>query len=481
MRNRLLFFARALPFLAALAFFFQSVPSALAGPDFFGVKMKSEDFARNIALQDNIKIPDFTNDRPGTDKSIYAYAYTSSFLGRGRGLSIQVFNHSDRSMSVARLFRECVVVTRDGRRFDRSEPEMEWHRDELKAGEDAVFNVTFPGVDLKKEDIHLIIFSFELGETNIYLFPLGPRQPLGTKVTPLPSQKKSILAKLTDKIDKLLPDKQSPAPKKAAPMKESKQSVPPRATKSETKKPAEVKKTSEVKNDGMSHPLIAKCITPVKLVQSLFRGLSNGFKKDDCVGCGDSAPAQEAASTEIVESAKEDTSKAEVVKKDVVKEERPPAQEVPRVADKEVPPAYPLVKEEQVLNGTNYNFGPDYRERIQQAETETHETLYRERPWSLDNPDTEWVRREAYQMQKNVVPRHEAEVLIVNAQYGFIVFDAGLRDGVAADRIVSVYRQGRRIAKVMVNKVRDKISAGMLLPEWATRETVQVGDIVGLE
>ena len=65
--------------------------------------MKSEDFARNVMLQENYLSPDFTNDRPGTDKRVYAFGYTSTFLGRGRGLSITVYNHSDASIATVGL------------------------------------------------------------------------------------------------------------------------------------------------------------------------------------------------------------------------------------------------------------------------------------------------------------------------------------------------------------------------------------------
>ena len=214
---------------------------ANAAPDFFGVKMKSEDFAKNIALQENIKIPDFTNDRPGTDKRIYAYAYTSSFLGRGRGLSIQVYNHSDRDISTERLYRECVVVTRDGRRFERSQPEMEWRRDVLPSGADTTFNMVFPGVDLKNEDVSMIIFSFGLGETNIFLFPLGPRTPPVVKAKVSPKQKVEKKSRPKKVLEKKAPEKKK---------------VPPKVVAAAPEKKTEPVKTSE-------HTLLAKCVTQI--------------------------------------------------------------------------------------------------------------------------------------------------------------------------------------------------------------------------
>ena len=138
--------------------------------------MKGEDFARNVMVRENNLVPDYSNDRPGTDKRIYAYAYASTYLGGGRGLSIVVYNHSDKDISTEQLFRECVVIAKNGYRYDRSEVEMQWRRDVLRAGQDATFNISFPGIDLRKADIRMIIFSFGLGETNLYLFPLESKQ-----------------------------------------------------------------------------------------------------------------------------------------------------------------------------------------------------------------------------------------------------------------------------------------------------------------
>jgi hypothetical protein len=89
-------------------------------------------------------------------------------------------------------------------------------------------------------------------------------------------------------------------------------------------------------------------------------------------------------------------------------------------------------------------------------------------------------RKWAYQQNPGVLPRDSAQVVIVNPNNIFIVFDAGLEDGVVPNAIVSVLRDGRRVGKAMTQKVRDRITAAVLLPEWRTLEKVQVGDTVSL-
>ena len=191
---------------------------AQATPDFYGVKMKSEDFARNLMLVENNRVPDFSNDRPGTDKHVYAYAYVSSAIGGGRGVSLDVFNHSDDTIATDKLFRDLAIVTWDGTRYDRSETEMMWARGKLGPGEEATFNFKFPGVRIPKEEIRLIVCSFDLGETMIFLFPLKSREKIATA----PQNKKSV--------------EKTPAP-----------FAQPAAK------------------------LLSGCVTPIKLVQSFFR------------------------------------------------------------------------------------------------------------------------------------------------------------------------------------------------------------------
>jgi hypothetical protein len=318
---------------------------AVAAPDFYGVKMKSEDFAQDVFLIEQPKIPDFTNQRPGTDKRVYAYGYMSSFLGGGKGIAIEVFNHSDAPLATDKLFRELTVVTYSGERYDRAETEMMWSRRVLKPGQRATFNFKFPGVRIHKDEVRLIICSFDMGQTTLFLFPLRP------------------------------PEKTAPAPE-----------------------------------------------------------------------------SDEAAKKEAMTKA----------------------------LDKMIPPQYPLVKPEQIIEGVRYQFSPDFRKEVQGAQKDVEAVVYRDRPWSLDKPDRLFEHLERTGAKGKGLPRREAKVLIVNKDYGFVVVDAGFENGFGKNVILDVFRAGRRVGKVMVTKPRDKMAGAVVLPEWRTRDEIRVGDIVGM-
>ncbi len=410
--TRWFLFRRALPL--ALVFFALAIP-AQAAPDFYGVKMKSEDFAQDVFLIENNKIADFSNNRPGTDKSVYAYGYTSSVVGGGHGFSVQVFNHSDKEIGTEKLFRELVIVTYDGRRYDRSETEMMWSRESLGPGKEATFNFKFPGIRIAIDEIRMVIFSFDLGNTSIYLFPL--RVPEAPRI-------------VKEKVRK---------PKKIASIKASqKKEAPKNLSNNEKSKKDEEKK--------IAAPF---CPAPIKALQSFFQDVGervSGKKEPELPV----SPEEEKQPDVLVE-------------------------EVPVVAAAE----YPLVKPEQVIEGAHYHFRPDFRKRVQESHQLVEKKVFRDRSWSLDDPDRLFTR-EAAANPTSGFPRREANVVIVNPEYGFVVLDAGLESGFGKNSILDVLRNGRRIGKVMITKPRDKISGAVILPEWRTRDEIRSGDIVGM-
>lgn len=72
---------------------------------------------------------------------------------------------------------------------------------------------------------------------------------------------------------------------------------------------------------------------------------------------------------------------------------------------------------------------------------------------------------------------YPARVQHVNSIYGFIVVNAGIRDGLKNGTVLNVIRDKRLIGRAVVEKARDKSSAAIILPEWTT-ERVEAGDFV---
>jgi len=348
-------------FLALFLGSFLAFPkNALADFDFYGTKMKSEDFARNILQEKNLT-QDFINQQPGVDKRIYAFGHLNSFWGRSHGVDITVHNQSDRPLATERLLRECFVWTKDGKRYDQSQPAMEWRVEILEPAHEAEFSFDFQDVNFRTQDIQMIQLSFGLGETKIFLFPVAK-----------PAPAKLIEKKTPEKIE-LKQKTPKEAPKAvSAPVKLT--------TSASLTTPKEVKKSEPNKETQKETPKKTflpkgECVTPVKAFQSFFQGLG-----EKIVSANTPKPGQAAS-----------------------------------------------------------------------------------------KPETK------------LLSAGTAKVIEVNPNYFFIVFNAGFKDGVAPNSIVSVSRHGCLVGKVTASKVRDDISAAVILPEWRTKDGIRVGDIVSFD
>ncbi len=449
--------------------------------------MKSEDFARDVTVRESLTIPDFANDRPGTDKRIYAQAYTSSTIGAGRGVSLHIFNHSDKPLATEKLFRELIIVTKDGDRYDRSETEMMLTQELIEPGKDATFNYTFPGVKIPKDEIEMIICSFGLGETKIFLFPMPPTE----EPVPVKKEARPYLGDLL-KDWNFLKNRSGSSDAKSRQLQAEVQAhdgKPEFKTEKRTIKKKIKKKirkpiyedTSKLSADekpyDANHPITQACRTPIKMVQSFFRNMSkntpdSGRKiiRYEDVEVEEEVDEVVYDKVLIQQKKKADASTSDATRFSVTKEQM----------DKELPKVYPLVKSEQVIEGIKYNFSPESGRIIHEGEVETKRIVEQERPWTLEAPPAKWERHQRIDLRKDFQPRSRAEVVVYDREHNFIVFNAGLEDGFGKDMLVDIMQDGKRIAKAMVIKPRDHICGALLLPEWQTAKTVKLGDIVGI-
>ena len=69
------------------------------------------------------------------------------------------------------------------------------------------------------------------------------------------------------------------------------------------------------------------------------------------------------------------------------------------------------------------------------------------------------------------------EIEHVDAIYGFIVINAGRQDGMREKTVLNVLRDKKIIGKAVVQQVKDRVSAAILLPEWSKGE-IKPGDLV---
>ncbi len=174
-------------FLLAVFFLSKNAAGAYASQaDFYGIKMTSEHYAKGLVIDQSEDAPRFGVEKPGMDKRVFATGNLTNFLG-ARGIEIHVFNGSDQEISSHFDYAEYTVVTKDGERHLMKPPRMAFASTETIApNKSATFGPVFEGGAIKKEDIRMVICSFDLGDIKIFLLPLTKKEI--KPVLPAPAQ-----------------------------------------------------------------------------------------------------------------------------------------------------------------------------------------------------------------------------------------------------------------------------------------------------
>src|SRR3989338_1507347 len=91
-----------------------------------------------------------------------------------------------------------------------------------------------------------------------------------------------------------------------------------------------------------------------------------------------------------------------------------------------------------------------------------------------DAPDVKLGRIVVQKSSGNV-----ARVEHVDKNYGFILINAGSKDGIKQGAVLNVVRDSRLVGKAVVQKLRATLSAALVLPEY-TRAEIEPRDLVSL-
>ncbi|MCM8782660.1 MAG: hypothetical protein NC828_06410, partial [Candidatus Omnitrophica bacterium] len=79
--------------------------------------------------------------------------------------------------------------------------------------------------------------------------------------------------------------------------------------------------------------------------------------------------------------------------------------------------------------------------------------------------------------QKNVISGAKGEVLVINKKYDFAVVNLGENDGLEVGMNLGIYRDGRLLAVLVVEKVHTSMAAAKIPPEWKSAD-IKEGDTV---
>ena len=112
------------------------------------------------------------------------------------------------------------------------------------------------------------------------------------------------------------------------------------------------------------------------------------------------------------------------------------------------------------------------KEAVVSGETESESSSDSDGLW-LSDIDT--VRLGKIVIRK--ISGKAAVVEHINAPYGFVVINAGTKDGLSKDSVINILRDRKLMGKAVVQKARDSVSAAVILPEW-TKGEIKEGDVI---
>ena len=144
--------------------------------DFYGIKMRSERASKDFRMKPTSDESFRYSYRKSTmENEIYAYGhleYVDYIPHKISSLRVTIINESERPISIEHSFAAFTLVTKEGERFDLK-PSMTFYPANkfLKPKSQETFALALGKHAIQKEDIEKVICSFELGETQIILFP----------------------------------------------------------------------------------------------------------------------------------------------------------------------------------------------------------------------------------------------------------------------------------------------------------------------
>ncbi len=137
-------------------------------PDFRGLRLPSEGHAEDL-LDAGLKKETFT----GSSEKISAIANAEYFLGEISGFWIQLSNQSGRPIVMDQRFADYTLLTKTGERLVLLGPTVSYYptNEKLNPKGRMSFSIRLGRPKLRREDIRMIVCSFDLEKTKVYLFP----------------------------------------------------------------------------------------------------------------------------------------------------------------------------------------------------------------------------------------------------------------------------------------------------------------------
>ena len=159
-----------------------------AEQDFYGIQMKNEFWAQNLVLGTGPAAdPRDLSQGPVLNHRVHAEASLTSAANERLDFRVNVINGSDSEISSDYRYRDFFIYTKDGRRYSLIDENDDSRLNTIAPGSSKIFSPSLGNLRLQNEEVRMVHCSFDLGRTEIFLFPWSKKEQINQLKSPAPS------------------------------------------------------------------------------------------------------------------------------------------------------------------------------------------------------------------------------------------------------------------------------------------------------
>ncbi len=163
--------------------------SCRAEQDFYGIQIKNDAWAKNLVLGMNLAVdPKDLQEGPVLDHAIHAEASLKPIGNERIDFRVNVINDSTTPVSSNYEERDFFIYTKDGHKYPLIDTEEDSRLSSIEPKSNKTFNPSLGNLRIRNDEVLMIRCSFDLGKTEIFLFPWSKKEEIARLVSPAPPQ-----------------------------------------------------------------------------------------------------------------------------------------------------------------------------------------------------------------------------------------------------------------------------------------------------
>lgn len=158
-----------------------------AEQDFYGIQMKNELWAKNLVLGEvSNPNPEDLRQGPILNHALHAEASLKPVGDEHIDFRVNVINDTALVISSDYRYRDFFIYTKHGYRYPLIDTEDGSHFDSIEPKSSVTFTPSLGNLRIQNGDVSMIGCSFDLGKTEIFLFPWSKKEKINHLVSPAP-------------------------------------------------------------------------------------------------------------------------------------------------------------------------------------------------------------------------------------------------------------------------------------------------------